>query len=892
MPGQDEDRLSRVLSACAEAIAEGKPPPVESLCAGSPELESAVRRRLAGMSAIDDALGLSEPQREEHGRAPGVGTTVGAYELVRAIGEGGFGVVYEARRRDGLLGRFAVKVLLRAAYSENARARFANEGRALAIVRHDSIASVIDAGLSESGAAYLVMDYIEGRPLTAFCAEHGLPLRDRLELFLEACAAVEHAHAKGVIHRDLKPGNILARHEDGRHRLKVIDFGIARIADADQPTAARFTEEGEIIGTAAYMSPEQLGAVRSDPDTRSDIYSLGVVLYELATGWLPYQRAQGEAITAYELQRRLRGPEPVSIGARLRTTGTTGRFERELGWIAARCLEIEPDRRYATCRELSDDLRRLLRGEALTAGPRSRTYLARKFIGRHRVGVVMSGVVLVAVLGAGAVANYGLVRAASEGRRAIAAEADTELIAEFQADRLGSVDPASMGERIRSEILASLSRGELSDSDASPLSPEMLEGVAFSDVATRVLQSSVFEPALDEAGTQFEDRPEIRGRLMRSIGEAQVRIGLLAEGLETLEGASDLLREHAGPAHTETLLALRERANTLTAAGRADEAEPILREVIAGLSASEGAEALDTLVARNDLGMSVFNTGRIEEAAEAMIALAGDCAESLGESHQFTATVRGNLGDILDHLGRLTEAEAHHRAAAVVLEAQFGRDHHGTLVMRNNLGKNLAMQGRFEEALPVFEDVSEASRRELGDMHPTTMLALSNLAVVLINMGRFEEGLAVNEEVLRTRTAVLGPDHPTTIVSINTKASVLVQLERYEEAVVAAELAVERARVVFGPDRYETGVFRGVLGSILAKVGRRAEAAAEMQVAHEIMLNTVGAGSIYITRNAEHAALLHREWEAAEPGAGHAEEAARWQSIVDAAQVPAEGGGD
>ncbi|MFI4893145.1 MAG: tetratricopeptide repeat protein [Phycisphaerales bacterium JB058] len=902
MPKSEKPTLDSVLDAWADARSLGEDLDIDDLCEGDAELALAARVRLSKLTAIENALGLSG---EDHptDQPFGVGHRLGGYELVRAVGEGGFGVVFEAKRTDGLLGRFAVKVLSRSMYSPDARARFTDEGKALSLAKHEHIASVIDAGVSDQGVPYLVMDYIEGQTLIEHCASKRLDVKHRLSLFLQACAAVEHAHAKGVIHRDLKPGNMLVQIEEDKPNLKVIDFGIARISDDHKQPRRRFTQEGELIGTAAYMSPEQFGIGGSEPDIHSDIYSLGVILYELVSGWLPYQREPDEQLTTYELQRRLNESGPTSLTSRFRSTtrdeerdsndpfptlpDMAGVGDRELNWIVMKCIAIEPERRYANCRALADDIRRLLEGRPVLAGPQSRAYTVRKFISRHKLGTAFAAVLLVTIVAAATLTSYGLISAVREGKRAIKAEEETRRVADFQAQQLASIDVSTMGDSIKEQILSRLPSAPGTDSQATISQIEALLGeIQFADVSTRVLQDNIFAPSIETAIAQFENEPLILGRLLRSAGVAQTLIGLNEEGLETHRFALDFLTESLGEDNQQTLLALTEYANTLRVLGRSDEAEPLLRDALKRQSRLFGPTAIPTLTMRNDYAMILFGLGRAEESAEHLQSIVQTSGETLGESHNLTATIQGNLGDVLDHLGRTDEAFAHHLASLAAIEAEFGPHLQATIIAKNNLGKSLVVQGKYKEAMPLLEEAVTLGRQELGEQHPTTLLALSNLAITLNRTGQYERAFEVNRDLLDSRLEILGSDHPNTIISMNAQAKILFKLGRINEAQALARQTVERASEILGPDRYETAIFRSTLARALGALDQHEEAGRIFESVHLTLENTIGVDNIYAQENIAEAIAMYKRLDESHPEAGYTSDLARWESRLIAPDAP------
>ncbi len=430
----DQVRLQEVFEAWEAARAVGRELEPAALCGDDRSLADALCHRIAVFEVITAALGVGDSGAssgvgQEWDATPASGASIGKYRLLSQRGEGGFGVVFEAERTDGHRERVAVKLLRRGVGSSSGRARFAAEGQALALVRHPNIASVLDSGVSEDGVPYLAMDLIEGRPLTEYCSAHELSIRERLSLLLAVCDAVGHAHAKGVIHRDLKPANVIVMETEAGPVPKVIDFGIARITDPVNAVDTRMTREGEFVGTAAYMSPEQLGVHDEDADTRADIYSLGVMLYEVLAGVLPYQRTGDDRLSVHDLQNRMRQVAPRSLVSRLRPEGTGGasqrresarrqRALRELSWIVMKCLELEPDRRYATCSDLAADLRRYLEGEPLSVGPQNAAYRARKFIRRNRTLVGAGVAVAASLLVAAGLSSLGFVRAVEAQGRA------------------------------------------------------------------------------------------------------------------------------------------------------------------------------------------------------------------------------------------------------------------------------------------------------------------------------------------------------------------------------------------------------------------------------------------------------------------------------------------
>ncbi|HNQ91126.1 MAG TPA: protein kinase, partial [Verrucomicrobiota bacterium] len=415
---------------------------LEQACGGDVQLRGIVDSLLA---AHEEAAGFMEPVRgaaEERRVGEGPGSVVGRYRLLQEIGEGGFGLVFMAEQTEPVQRKVALKILKAGMDTREVIARFEAERQALALMDHPHIARVLDAGATESGRPYFVMELIKGIKITEYCDQHHLTTEERLHLFIQVCHAVQHAHQKGIIHRDLKPTNILVTTIDGRAVPKVIDFGVVKAIGQRLTTKTLFTRFEEFIGTPVYMSPEQAEFSGEDVDTRSDIYALGVLLYELLTGRTPFDQETLRGAGLDGMRRIIRETEPVRPSVFLR--GSSGGLRElaeqrradpgalarqlagDLDWIVMRCLEKDRSRRYATASTLAADIERHLNHEPVTAGPPSRRYRARKFVRRHRIGVVLAASVSLALLLGMVLAAVGFVRASRQRDRAVAAEQQAE----------------------------------------------------------------------------------------------------------------------------------------------------------------------------------------------------------------------------------------------------------------------------------------------------------------------------------------------------------------------------------------------------------------------------------------------------------------------------------
>ena len=585
------------------------------------------------------------------------GAAIGPYRILQLIGEGGFGSVYLAEQEHPVRRQVALKLIKAGMDTRQVIARFDAERQALALMDHPNIARVLDAGATESGRPYFVMELVKGIPLTDYCDVNHLPTAQRLELFVQVCRAVQHAHQKGVIHRDIKPTNVLVTLHDGRPVPKVIDFGIAKATETPLTDKTLLTEIRQLVGTPAYMSPEQAEMAGVDVDTRSDIYSLGVLMYELLTGTTPFDARELRAAAFGEVRRIIREVEPPAPSTRLGTMGEAltavaarrrtepaklGQSLRgELDWIVMKALEKERARRYDSASALADDVQRYLRDELVLARPPAKAYLARKFVRRHKVGIVTASAVAAAlVLGLG-VATVGFVRASRERDRAFAARFDEKLqrlltgVALVEAEQ-ARADADKARERAEQAHAHALGINDLlHELFAAVNSRRTGDGATFDRILTGAAKkvdtgALAEQPQLDAAvrttlanvlfsygyvadGEHHQrEALAIRRRLAPPEGSADVAeslcdLGWLLQRKGDLDGAEQLLREGLDlnrkllkPDDPAIATNLHSLAMVLMAKGGRDEAMPLVRESLTiRLAGCDAAIARDPVVARS-----------------------------------------------------------------------------------------------------------------------------------------------------------------------------------------------------------------------------------------------------------------------------------------------------
>ena len=655
----------------------------------------------------------SERQPETHGGAVvadlsiGAPRRIGPYDIIGVLGTGGMGVVYRAVQQVPLRREVALKLVRRGLDTDRLIARFDAERQALARMSHSSIARVFDAGATEDGRPYFVMELVAGAPITDYCDAHRVTVRDRLALFVAVCRAVQHAHQKGIIHRDLKPSNILVSEDEGAPTPKIIDFGVAKAVTEVEPEQMLLTREGQSVGTPEYMSPEQAGVIDADVDTRADVYALGVVLYELLAGRKPHRFTQG---TRDELREKLRDVPPVrpstAIGPRgrgrftaLEPPGTDvwaaiaearrtthERLRRlltgDLDTIVLKAMAFDPARRYPSVDQFAEDVERFLRGEAVLARPDSWTYRTRKFIGRHRYTVGAASVASVTLVAFSIVTAVQSARVARERDRAEQALARASAVNQFLVGMFRQVDP-------RQALGASLTAEQMLARAATNLQNDL------------------------------RDQPEVRAELLQSLADVYKQLGRYQRS-EELNVQAVALRRTADPL---------ELANSLDALGDV----------------------------RRYAGKTDAAVAPLEEALALRQRL-------LPRVHSDVAETFNNLGLVRHAQGRYAEAEGLQRQAVSIWEQLGSRESGEDLVALGltNLGRTVRSQGRIDEAAALFERALMLRRRILPPNSPRIATSLYFVGLVRLDAGRPREALTLFEQSASNRLATLGASHPLT----------------------------------------------------------------------------------------------------------------------------------
>ena len=806
-------RLRRVVDQALDLPRDQRDPFVTGACADDPELLAEARALLVhdATAAADFTGALAGQIRAAATNAlggDGRPDAIGPYRIVAKLGEGGMGVVYRAEQTGALERTVALKLIRAGWSSEKVVARFAGERLTLARMNHPNIARVFDAGATADGRPWFAMELVEGSPLTRWCDEHRLDTRQRLTLFLAVCRGVQHAHRKGIIHRDLKPTNVLVTGSAAEPVPKIIDFGIAKALASPRDEPLTMTMVGQRLGSPDYMSPERIEGEDDDADIRTDVYSLGVLLYELLSGRLPFDRsgrrnrpfgsgapggtrAAPPSLAARTATNRERAGE---VAARRRTDPAALRrlLRGELDWIVAKALAPDRDQRYGTVQELAQDLASHLAGEPVLAGRPGLVYRLGKFARRRRVPIAVAAVVVLSLAA-------GLVESRRQRLRANEARAQAESVTSFLSDMLASVRPDEKGRDVTVrevlDVAAAGLEGEFADQSLVRARLQATIGLAYNALGENGAAIAQLEAALATRRAELGDDAAETLLSMCDLGEALSRDGRFAEAGALYRTALAGFRRHPGQQVGRAGGAMNGLANALADLGRLDEAEPYYHEALAACEDQLGPN--DALVCSllNNLAILRFDQGRLEEGRAIMVDVLARRLESGGEDHPLTMESALSLASADSRLGDLDGAIAALEPLVPRATRVVGENHRITLAAVNNLAWAYAGAGRLDEAEPLYRRTLEIRRRELGDEHPETLISAFNLANLFRQRGKLDEAEALHRRTLAIRRRALGEDHPHTRLSCGALADLLREQGRQDEAdALAAAMPAAGAR--------------------------------------------------------------------------------------------------
>ena len=711
---------------------------------------------------------------------------IGPYRLIQPLGEGGMGIVWLAEQIRPVRRQVALKIIKAGMDTAQVVARFEAERQALALMDHPAIARVLDAGATPEGRPYFVMEFVRGESITGYCAKHKVSIRDRIGLFLQVCDGVQHAHQKGIIHRDLKPSNVLIAIQGDHPVPKIIDFGVAKATTQPLTERTLHTELGAFVGTPEYMSPEQAEMSGLDVDTRTDVYSLGAILYELLTGAMPFESKALRAQLLDELRRTIREVDPPRPSTRVTASAPAdaarppAHIERsklahelkgDLDWITMKALEKDRTRRYGSASDLAADLQRHLHDEPVLAGPPTATYRVGKFVRRHRGGVAAAAVLVVLLAGVAVTMAVQAKRIASERDRASREEASAKALSDF----------------LRNDVLAQASIANQAGPDVKP-DPDIKVRTALDRAAARV-------------DGKFGGQPLVEATIRETIGATYGGLGLYDQSRQQLQRSLEIARRLTGDEGAATLRALDTLAWVDTRSANSAEAVRRLTALLAVYTRRLGPKHPDVLRTINNLAWNEFMEGKRDQAETKFVDLVRREREILGGDNSVTVTSLTNLASI--YLDR----------------------------------------GAWKEAEPLLAEALATNRRMRGAEHPLSVSIMDRLAMVQGQQGLYKDAEAIRREVLAVRLRTAGPEDSGTV---NAQASLAQNLLNQDdpaklpeaERLYTGSLAISRR--VNGERSRTASFLRWNVGDLYEKQGRHAEAEVMLREAVSGLRETAG----------------------------------------------------
>jgi serine/threonine protein kinase len=843
----------RLFDACMDATSDAERERLLESCA-DPALREQVRGLLRAHADSPDSMLVYDVPEFPRLAAP---HQVGAYRILQRIGEGAIGEVFLAEQQAPVRRRVALKILKFGLATREVIGRFELERQALAVLAHPNIARIFDAGTTPDGRPYFALEYVAGIPLTRYADERRLDVRARLALFAQVCAGVQHAHLRGIIHRDLKPSNILVAEMDGVPVPKIIDFGIAKATTSAAAEADVYTRHGNLLGTPDYMSPEQAQLSPLDVDARTDVYSLGILLFELLAGSRPYEvtrDAMNPAVVLSEIMA-CETPRPSEVAAgnlahaeRCNSTpaALAARLRGDLDWIVLKALEKDRQRRYDSPAALAADLQRHADDEPVLAGPPSTVYRVRKFARRHRFVVGMLGSAFFAALLFGSAMAWFALQAAAERDRASQEARVARRVTAFAAGIFELANPARTGAKDISarDLLDAGVRRLLVQGEAQrpEVRASLLEaaGTAYVGLGAYEQAASLLEAAVAIRGERRQQEPTAYAQALLSQALLKRDQGELERATTLARDAEQVLRVSA--ARSEVLQRARlDLAEILRRRTELDEAATLAEGTLATTTTVKGERAAIRARALMVLGRVRAAQGKLPEAER----LLGDAfrmyVEQEGPLGEMTLEAKNGLADTLVVMGQPTRAEPLLRELVEDVRRVYGDEHAEMGIVLNNLGNALSdIPEKYDEAGEVYLRAADITRSTRGELHPETATAYNNLGALYLKTGAWDNADEAYRRAIAIRTSAFGADHPHTAQAQRSRAEALARMGRLDEAEGLLRASVATYQESLGAEHWRTANAQLFLGWIFALQGRPAEAARSMNDAYSRMVQALG----------------------------------------------------
>jgi non-specific serine/threonine protein kinase/serine/threonine-protein kinase len=806
-----------------------------------------------GVPSVDADATKPQPETQRPSR------TIGPYRLLHLVGEGGMGEVWLAEQTHPVRRQVALKVIKAGMDTAQVVTRFEAERQALALMDHPAIATVYDGGSTPEGRPYFAMEYVKGEPITAYCDRQRLTTQARLELFMQVCEGVQHAHQKGIIHRDLKPSNVLVAIQDDHPVPKIIDFGVAKATAQHLTERTLYTELGVMIGTPEYMSPEQAEMGGLDIDTRTDVYALGVILYELLTGALPFDRKELRQAGFAEIQRTIREKEPPRPSTRITQLGpasteaATNRHTEprrlaselrgDLDWVTMRALEKDRTRRYQTANALAADVRHHLSNEPVSAGPPGTIYRAGKFVRRHRFGVAAAATVALLLVTLAATMTVQARRIARERDRANREAETAKQVSEFLVGMFETTNPFE-------------GRGK---------------DVPVGDVLDRGAQ---------RIATELRGQPEVRAALMNTMGRVYYDLGVYDKAAELVEEALTYRERTQGRGSLAVAASLNSLGAIKLEQGAHKDAEAMLEESLEirrRLLGPDSAPVAETLVSLGALREGMGDWAGSEAIFREALAIH---RKVLAPDDLALATSLNDLALVIGQEEKFEESEKLYRESTAIRRKRLGNEHPFVAQSLNNIGMLYVRQRRHAEAEPLFKEALAINRKAVGDVHPVVASNLNNLALVYMNTNRLPEAEEYFRQVVVLDRKIGGETGPRLPNALQSLGVVLTRERKFPEAEACLREAMALKRKRFAADHWEVATTKNLLGACLTDEGKYAAAEPLLLQSQAVIERQFGPTHDRTRVATARVVALYERW-------GKPDKAAEWRATLPKPAAPA-----